>query len=254
MDITILGSGTAMPMAERASPSLALFVNSRPVLFDFGPGTLRQLTRAGISHLTVEHIFITHFHPDHTAGLIHFLFATRNPGVLSTRRPLTITGPCGTMALIEGLQSAYNHSLRLPPHVMRVAELAPLRAISATYPGFTLAHAPTVHAQESIAYRVEDERGRSVVYSGDTGFSEELIDLARDTDLLILECSFPDGQEVAGHLTPSAAGRMAALAGAKRLLLTHFYPECLRTDIAAHCRKTYGGQLTLARDLLTIRI
>jgi len=58
--------------------------------------------------------------------------------------------------------------------------------------------------------------------------------------------------EMGGHLTPSSAGRMAALAGAKRLVLTHFYPECLGTDIADQCRKTYDGKLILARDLLAI--
>jgi len=59
---------------------------------------------------------------------------------------------------------------------------------------------------------------------------------------------------VEGHLTPSLAGRMAHLAGVKRLVLTHFYPECLKTDIAAQCRRTWHGELTLAEDLLQIQI
>jgi len=121
-----------------------------------------------------------------------------------------------------------------------------------SYPHFKLFFAHAKHSPESLAYRLEDLQGRSMVYSGDTGFSEEVIELARGTDLLILECSFPDRLELDGHLTPSSAGRMASLAGAKRLILTHFYPECLGTDIAAQCRKTYGGELILARDMLAV--
>jgi ribonuclease BN (tRNA processing enzyme) len=105
-----------------------------------------------------------------------------------------------------------------------------------------------------VAYRLEDPAGKSAVYSGDTGFCEEVVQLARGANLLILEASFPDGQEVEGHLTPSQAGRMASLATVERLVLTHFYPECLATDIAAQCRKTYGGPLTLATDFLRIRV
>ncbi|MBW1798645.1 MAG: MBL fold metallo-hydrolase, partial [Deltaproteobacteria bacterium] len=110
------------------------------------------------------------------------------------------------------------------------------------------------HTPESLAYRVEDQHGKNVVYSGDTGFCEELVDLAKGADLLILESSFPDGEEVEGHLTPSQAGRIATLANVNRLVLIHFYPECLSTDITAQCRKSYGGELTLGSDLLHLRI
>ena len=94
----------------------------------------------------------------------------------------------------------------------------------------------------------------SLVYSGDTGFCDEIVSLADGTDLLILECSFPDDMKIEGHLTPSQAGRIASLAGVKKLLLTHFYSECLATDITTQCRKTYGGELVLARDLLHLDI
>jgi ribonuclease BN (tRNA processing enzyme) len=60
--------------------------------------------------------------------------------------------------------------------------------------------------------------------------------------------------KVEGHLTPSLAGRIAAEAGAKKLLLTHFYPECESADIEAQCRKTYDGPLILARDLMVVDV
>ena len=79
MELIVLGSGTGIPLSYRASPALAMIGYDNPVLFDMGPGTLRQLARIGINHDKIEQIFISHFHPDHTADLIHFLFATRNP-------------------------------------------------------------------------------------------------------------------------------------------------------------------------------
>ena len=87
MKVIILGSGTAIPMNDRGSPSLALFVDDRPILFDMGPGTLGRMARLGIGPEKIEKIFLTHFHPDHTADLIHFLFACRNPEILKRRSP-----------------------------------------------------------------------------------------------------------------------------------------------------------------------
>lgn len=255
MDVVILGSGTAIPRLDRGSPSLAVEIYGKRILLDIGPGTLRQLMRVGIDYEQIEQLFLTHFHPDHTADLIHFLFASRNPTVLPRRRPFRVTGPLGTARLIAALQQAYPDWLTLSSRVMEIEELDMGRHVERDHGDFRVITTPTGHTPHSLAYRVEDQKGRAMVYSGDTGFSEEVVDLARGADLLILESSFPDGEEgYEGHLTPSLAGRMATMSRVERLILVHFYPECLRTDIAAHCRKTYSGELTLGEDLLMIRV
>ena len=59
---------------------------------------------------------------------------------------------------------------------------------------------------------------------------------------------------MAGHLTPSMAGRMATEAGARKLMLTHFYPDCEDVDLAAQCRRTYDGPVILARDLMHLDV
>jgi len=64
----------------------------------------------------------------------------------------------------------------------------------------------------------------------------------------------PDKLRVKGHLTPSWAGKIASRAGVKKLVLTHFYPECDQTDIEQECRKTYSGPLLLAEDLMQIEV
>jgi ribonuclease BN (tRNA processing enzyme) len=254
MDVIILGSGTAIPLNDRGSPSIAVVVDGRHILFDMGPGTLRQLTRAGIDYERVDRIFLSHFHPDHTADLIHFIFASRNPTVLRRRRLFTVTGPPGTRRLIESLQAAYPNWLTLPPDMMGIEELEMGQNVRRDCGSFTVITTPAEHTPGSLAYRVQDRKGKAMVYSGDTGFCDGVVDLARGADLLILECAFPDGEECDGHLTPSLAGRMATLAGVGRLLLIHFYPECLQTDVAAQCRRTYRGELILGEDLLPIRV
>ena len=254
MQLIILGSGTSIPLADRASPSLALIVDESPILFDMGPGTLRQMTRAGLDFEKIEQIFITHFHPDHTADLIHFLFASRSPSIVKRRNPFVITGPRGLKELVSNLQSAYPDWLTLSSDVMEVEELEIGKTTIKDYEGFRITACPTNHTRHSLAYRIETITGKSVVYSGDTGFCDDVVDLAQGADLLILECSFPDGMEVEGHLTPALAGKIADMANVNKLVLTHFYPECLKTDIETQCRKTFQGELILGKDLLEIRI
>jgi ribonuclease BN (tRNA processing enzyme) len=254
MQVNILGSGTAIPMKDRGSPSLAVFLDDHPILFDMGPGTLGRLARLGMGPEKIEKIFLTHFHPDHTADLIHFLFACRNPDILKRRSPFLVSGPLGLHKFIKALQSAYPDWLNFPPETMRIEELSCTENTERNHGHYRIKTAPTHHTPQSLAYRIEDNTGKTVVISGDTGFCEGVIHLAKKADLLILEAALPDGHPMEGHLTPSLAGRMAHLAGVKRLVLTHFYPECLKTDIASQCRRTWQGELTLAEDLLQIRI
>jgi ribonuclease BN (tRNA processing enzyme) len=255
MNVIILGSGTGLPLAHRASPALVITSPGAPVLFDMGPGTLRQLARIGIGHERIGRIFLTHFHPDHTADLIHFLFATRNPQVLKNREPFTIFASQGFRAFLESMKGAYGTWIRIPEEIMDVEELDPSNKDRVACPGFEVLSHPVPHTSQSLAFRVRSSSsGRSFVYTGDTGFAPDLAEFAKHCDVLITECSFPDGQDVEGHLNPSQAGRMATLAKAKKLVLIHFYPEVLATDIVSQCRRTFGGVLVLGRDLLHLTV
>jgi len=254
MQITILGSGTSIPLSDRASPSIMLRVNDKIIILDMGPGTLRQLSRAGIDNSKIDHILLTHFHPDHTADLIHFLFVTRNPNIFDKRKPFLISGAFGLKTLIQNLQQAYGHWLDIPDDKMKIEELSTKSPVKTEYGNYTILSGPLEHTESSLAYRIEIENNKSMVYTGDTGFCEEVISLAKNTDLLILECAVPEGSNVDGHLTPSEAGRIAAMANAKKLLLVHFYPEILSTDISGECRRYYDGELILGSDMLQLEL
>lgn len=219
-----------------------------------GPGTLRQLQRVGVPIQALDHVLLTHFHPDHSADLTSFLFATRHPAILRARQPFRLVGPKGLQDLVRGLEQAYGRWIQLPKHIMEPEEW-PADPGLVHRLGKLLVRAESVrHTDACLAYRFETPDGATLVYSGDTGPCESLIALAKACDLLILECSVPEDAEQDGHLTPRRAGELAAAAGAKKLLLVHFYPDVLATDITTPCRRAYKGELVLGRDRLTLQV
>jgi ribonuclease BN (tRNA processing enzyme) len=110
------------------------------------------------------------------------------------------------------------------------------------------------HIPESVGYRIEFKDGKSMAISGDTGYCQTIVDLGFEVDILVLECSFPDGKEIEGHLTPSVAGRIALESHSKKLLLTHLYPACDQFDILKQCREVFQGETILGEDLIKIKI
>lgn len=254
MELIILGSGTSIPMTYRASPAVVFLNQDDTILFDMGPGTLRQLARIGLTHDMITHIFFTHFHPDHTADLIHFLFVTRYFTPLTSRKPRVIAGPVGLTDFIKKLRKAYGHWLDVPVERMQVEEREVEKPVGNAYNNYHITSQHVDHTPHSLAYRVELKNSKRFVYSGDTGFCNGIIDLSNGCDLLILECSSSEDNPTEGHLTPSQAGQIATISKVKKLVLNHFYPEVLSTDIVRDCRKTYTGELILGSDLLRISI
>lgn len=248
--LTILGSGTCVPSLERSSCSVLLNTGESSILMDAGPGTIRRLLHTGTGIFDITHIFFSHFHPDHTGELVSFLFASKYPQTHSRRTPLALVAGKGFANFFQGLKNVYGHWIELAPDVINVIELDHAAGASRSCRDFKLDAMPVNHNPESLAYRFTLGQGTSLVYSGDTGYSENLVKLARQADILICECALPDAFGVEGHLTPSLAGKIASLAQVKRLILTHFYPECDRVDIEKECRQTYGGPLVLAKDLM----
>ncbi|KHE92622.1 MAG: hypothetical protein SCABRO_01623, partial [Candidatus Scalindua brodae] len=110
------------------------------------------------------------------------------------------------------------------------------------------------HHEGSLAYRVESKEGKSIVYSGDTDYCKNIVDLARDVDVLLLECSYPKHIKVDGHLNSTLAGKVARESNCKKLILTHFYPICDDYDILGECREEFSGEIVLAEDLMVFNV
>jgi ribonuclease BN (tRNA processing enzyme) len=249
--VTILGSGTCVPDLKRSACAVLVETGRSKILLDIGPGTIRRLLEYGVTIFALTHLFLSHFHPDHTSELVPLIFATKYPDALRRKHPLGVYAGPGLSAFYTGLQAAYGQWMVMPEYQLALHEMDPVTGRLA-FDGFSVAACSVAHRPESLAFRIETAEGISIVYSGDTDACESLVELARGTDLLICEASMPDGQKVPGHLTPSIAGSIAARAHAKRLVLTHLYPPCDKVDIVKQARSTYKGPIIMAEDLMTL--
>ncbi len=258
MNITVLGSGTCVPSLERRPCSILIQWNHMSILVDAGPGIMGQLLKAGVKITDIDLILLSHFHLDHSAEVAPFIFALKYSGMNRTKR-LTLGGGPGLNAFFNRLNLAHDNSLEMDGTGLTILELSPPGSLDAISPNPANGPAPlkvscsrVAHRPESLAYRFEEPNGFSLVYSGDTDMSDELVGISKNADLLICESSFPDDKKRSGHLTPSLAGDIAARARVKRLVLTHFYPECEDADILAQCRKSFSGPVVRAKDLLRL--
>lgn len=254
LTVTILGSGTCVPSLERSSCSVMMEIGTARLLFDSGPGTMRRLLKTNTTIFDIAYLFYSHFHPDHTSELVPLLFANKYPDINARKIPLTVIAGRGFSDFFAKLKTVYGHWIEIAPGMFKIQELSNKEPDAFSFDQFSINTVPVVHNEESIAYKITTPEGKSVVYSGDTDYSENLVELAQGADLLICESAMPDELQVKGHLTPSVAGKIATLAGVNQLVLTHFYPECDQADIMHQCRKTYTGPLILAEDLMKIGI
>ena len=245
MELTVLGSGTVVLQPNRGPAGYLLKVASRTFLLDGGTGSLLNALRAGVSYFDIDNICYTHLHPDHTSDLVPFLFGTKyTPGV-TRRKKLSLFGPVGFQGFFDKLVDLYGRGMVQIEYSMEIRELG---AESLSLGDLTIRTRRMQHAENAIGYRFE-WGDKIFVYSGDTDFCGEIVELARGADLLLIECSFPDDKKVRGHLTPSEVGEIAATAGAKKVLLTHIYPPFDESAILDAVSRRFGGEIRIAHDL-----
>ena len=254
LTIKILGSGTCVPSLERRSCSVFVETNGAKLLFDIGPGAMIRLLETGASIFDVSHICLSHFHPDHCAELVPFLFATKYPDASKRKKTLSVIAGAGFKSFYKNLQRAWGDWMEPAPGFVEIIEVDNQGFDDRPFDGFTLKSAPVRHREESVAFKMSHPSGKSLVYSGDTDISENLVRLSKNADIFICESALPDGLKVRGHLTPSLAGEMATRAGVKTLVLTHLYPECDRADIKKEAQKTWDGPIIIAKDLMELAL
>ena len=250
MELVILGSGVGVPTSKRSAPGLCVKVKNQPILLDSGSGTTYQLPKAGIDYHQIDYVFYTHVaHPDHINDLSAIIFANKYD-YPRRENGLNIIGPRGIRGFYENMEVLFP-TLKAPPFSVNIreVEIDQMRINDILVESMPLCHQDV----ECVGYRLEFG-GKSVVYSGDTDYCYSLVELARESDLLVVECSFPDEFKVNGHLTPSLAGRVAKESGAKKLVLTHLYPICDQYDIRSQAQRTYQGEIIVVEDLMKIEV
>ena len=294
MRIVILGSGVPSPSPERGGSAILITTAGRHYLFDCGQGATRQMVRANVSPVDVNHVFFSHLHYDH---IIDFPYFILTGWMYERAERATVIGPAGTRNFVDHLfaKGAFADDIKArllyPQRQKNIFALEPdvrevepgvifeddVAKVSAAY----VEHIPR-DITACFALKLEAE-GRTVVFSGDTAPCDAVVELASGADLLLHECTFPEqalafrkstGVGIYAHTSPIELGKIAARAGVKSLVATHFaawsstHPVVLRhltrqmpmelagphlTDLFVEdIRNNYSGELRMAHDLMRI--
>jgi ribonuclease Z len=270
MEAVLLGTGYPVPVPDRAGPATAIIVNGKYFIVDAGRAVTMRLAALKPRMPHVEAVFLTHLHSDHTSGLPD-LFDT---SWLLERRavPFELYGPEGTRELADGMikffaadihirrdlteyQSAAGATVNT--HIVQQGTIYDRDGLKIT--AFDVDHRPVVPA---FGYRF-DCGGKSIVISGDTAPSDNLVRFAKDADILIHEAYLPGiftsrrgeperaSQNLSRyHTTAEQAGEVATRANVKQLVITHVIPGDRADEIRQLAAKTFKGKLTVGADLM----
>src|SRR5918998_3444626 len=249
MKITVVGSGTVVPRLERRQSCVVARAGGQTLVFDLGSGAVRGMLASSIDPFTVDRIFFTHFHPDHTVDVVPLLFAINHGAPEKRTRPLYLSGPEPFLRFWGSVMEAWGEWMA-GDHATLLSELPQRCQSPIELAGCRLSWAPVEHRRESIAYRLDAEGG-AFVYTGDTEYSASVVELARDADTLLIECAFPDASPIPGHMTPSGVANIASEAGVRRVVLTHIFPVTDLLDLETEVGNGFDGEVIVAEDGLT---
>jgi len=239
MRLQFVGCGDALGSGGRSNTCFHVTADHVNFLIDCGASSLPALKRLGIVRDDIDLILITHFHGDHFAGLPFLLLDAQ---FTRRTRPLVIAGPPGIETRLAQLREALfeNSSKTKQRFDLSVIALEPEQKRAFGAIGVT--PFPVVHGESGgpfLAYRIETE-GRVIAYSADTEWTETLIPLGRDADLLIAEAYYYD-KVVKNHLSLKTLEAHLPEIRPKRLLLTHMSDDMLgRLDTLGYTAASDG--------------
>lgn len=285
MKVVLLGTGGGggLIRPNRHQSATSVQIEDTTLLFDCGEGATRQLQKAGISPLSVTHLFFTHHHYDHNTDYPLFVLSSWH---LGRHEPLQVIGPEGTAqmsALLFGEGGVFHQDIgartglsgsqrlmemragkRLEPVEICVSEVRHSGSVM-TAGAWKVSACFTEHVEpymKSLAYRVDCE-GRSMVLAGDSAPTQAVIELAKGADLLIHECSgtddFIESMGLAHHHSgPAGAAWIASEAGVSKLVVNHILRDADQPAILQEIRETlqrsFPGEVYIGEDLMSIEV
>jgi ribonuclease Z len=280
--VTLLGTGTPQPSIERFGAATLVEAGGTYFLFDCGRGATQRLWQQKIEIGKVNKLFLTHLHSDHVVGIPDLWLLGLMPAVFGNRKkPFEAWGPSGTAEMMQGLRNAFSWDIKtriaeypdadsgtiVNAHNIKEGLVYDKDGIKIT--AFQVDHSDIIDS--ALGYRL-DYKGHSVVISGDTRYSENLIKYAKDADLLIHEVIVVREELLAKsalvqkivnfHTTPEQAGKVFSLTKPRLAVYTHVaippidpsIPLPTIDDIISQTRKSYTGQIVVGEDLMVINI
>lgn len=214
------------------------------VMLDFGLTAMTALQRAAIAPDSIGRVVISHLHGDHFGGLPLLLLWREIHG--APDRPLAVIGPPGMTARLRALHEAmypgsWRRAWRFP---LELVELEPGRPLQ--HGGWGLTSQRVRHEagpEPATGLRLVTPAGRVVAFSGDGGWSEALVDLARDSDLFLCECALSGGAGEGGHMSLERLRAERDRLATRRLVLVHLGPEMLAQPLPAGFEAARDGQV-----------
>ncbi len=255
MELTVLGSGSAMPVPDRRQAGYLVTAGDRRLLVDCGSGILGRLSETDVGYEGVSTALLTHHHLDHVADLLPLLKARW----LAGEEHLEVIGPAGTKSLVDGSIELFDY---LDGRIdLAVREVTPETSFTAA--GFEVTSRETRHSLPCLAYRFAPPDGDvsasegSLTLSGDSEAFAGLASFADGSDVLVHDCSFPDDVDVSGHPTPTVLGETLTGTDVGTLVLSHLYPHTGgREEEMKRCVREAGfeGDVVVAHDGMRLRI
>ncbi|RLM63864.1 MBL fold metallo-hydrolase [Halorubrum sp. Atlit-8R] len=255
MELTVLGSGSAMPVPDRAQAGYLLDDGDRSLLVDCGSGVLGRLAGTDTGYEGASTVLLTHHHLDHVADLLPLVKARW----LAGEEHLEVVGPAGTKSLVDDLLDVHDYlDGRIDLAVREVSA-----AQSFTAGGFDVTARETRHSMDGFAYRFSPPSSDAapgdgpLALSGDTEAFAGMAPFADGADCLVHDCSFPDDVDVSNHPTPTSLGESLAGAAVGTLLLSHLYPHTggREREMVEGVRDAgFDGEVRVAADGLRVSL
>jgi ribonuclease Z len=261
MKVTVLGTGTPYPHGDRFGSAILVEAAGKKLLFDCGRGVVIRLRQAGAQANDIDAVFLTHLHSDHVVGLPDLLLTG---WLLGRTERLRLWAPAGSRKMAQHLVQAFafdrqvrGRTAKLPGkgaefevHEVGAGELYDDDSVRVR--AFIVDHGPV---KPAFGYRI-DYAGHTLVISGDTRFSENLITSAKDADCLIHVAWSTDAKDATppskrSVATAEDAARVFAAVKPKLAVVYHYDDDDGMKDAI---EAGYGGKFIIARDLTEIVI